>query len=47
MNGIIADTGPMVAYLDRGDRDHARAKESFKQFTRPLPACEAVIAEAL
>lgn len=47
MNEILADTGPLVAYLDRGDREHAWAKETFKHLTRPLLTCEAVIAEAL
>lgn len=47
MNDILVDTGPLVAYLDRSDRDHAWAKETFKQLTRPLLTCEAVIAEAL
>ncbi len=44
---IIADTGPLVAYLDRSDKDHAWAKDNFIQITRPLLTCEAVIAEAL
>ena len=47
MKEIIADTGPLVAYLDRSDRDHAWAKEVFSVITRPLLTCEAVIAEAL
>lgn len=47
MNEIIADTGPLVAYLDRSDRDHAWAKEVFMGVTRPLFTCDAVIAEAL
>jgi predicted nucleic acid-binding protein len=47
MNEILADTGPLVAYLDRSDRHHAWAKETFKHLTRPLLTCEAVIAEAL
>jgi predicted nucleic acid-binding protein len=47
MNEVLADTGPLVAYLDRSDRDHAWAKETFKHLTRPLLTCEAVIAEAL
>jgi predicted nucleic acid-binding protein len=44
---ILVDTGPLVAYLDRSDRDHAWAKETFMRITRPLLTCEAVIAEAL
>ena len=47
MNEILADTGPLVAYLDRSDRDHDWAKQIFMQLTRPLLTCEAVIAEAL
>ena len=47
MNEIIVDTGPLVAYLDRSDRDHPWAKERFMQITRPLLTCEAVVAEAL
>jgi uncharacterized protein len=44
---IIVDTGPLVAYLDRSDRDHLWAKECFMRITRPLLTCEAVVAEAL
>ncbi len=47
MNEIIVDTGPLVAYLDRSDRDHLWSKECFMQITRPLLTCEAVVAEAL
>ncbi len=47
MKEIIADTGPLVAYLDRSDKDHAWAKETFMGITRPLLSCEAVIAEGL
>ena len=47
MSEIIVDTGPLVAYLDRSDLDHAWAKESFMQITHPLLTCEAVVAEAL
>jgi uncharacterized protein len=47
VNEILVDTGPLVAYLDRSDRNHAWAKEIFKQLTRPVMTCEAVIAEAL
>ena len=47
MTEILIDTGPLVAYLDRSDRDHAWAKDAFMRITRPLLTCEAVIAEAL
>ena len=44
---IIADTGPLVAYLDKRDEFHDWAKEQMRDFTEPLISCEAVIAEAL
>lgn len=47
MKRILADTGPLVAYLDKSDRDHEWAKQRFMRFTEPLLTCEAVIAEAL
>lgn len=47
MSHIIADTGPLIAYLDRSDQDHEWAKDCFMQITQPLLTCEAVIAEAL
>jgi predicted nucleic acid-binding protein len=42
----LLDTGPLVAMLDRGDKDHAWAVEQMAQFRRPLVTCEAVITEA-
>lgn len=47
MNDILVDTGPLVAYLDRSDQNHAWTKEIFMHLTRPLLTCEAVIAESL
>lgn len=44
---MLVDTGPLVAYLDRGDQYHPWAKEEFQQLTRPLLTCEAVVAETL
>jgi predicted nucleic acid-binding protein len=43
---IIADTGPLVAYLDRSDQHHAWAKQVMDTFTEPLHTCDAVLAEA-
>ena len=43
---IIADTGPLVAYLDRSDQHHAWAKEVMASLTEPLLTCDAVLAEA-
>ena len=47
MSEILVDTGPLVAYLDRSDRDHTWAKQTFMHISRPLLTCEAVIAESL
>jgi predicted nucleic acid-binding protein len=44
---VLVDTGPLVAYLDRSDRDHTWAKQTFMHISRPLLTCEAVIAESL
>ena len=41
----LADTGPLVALLDRSDHHHAWAVECFKQFHPPVMTCEAVLAE--
>lgn len=47
MNGpVIADAGPLVAYLDRSDQHHEWAVATFAQLTAPLLTCEAVMAEA-
>ena len=43
---IIADAGPLVAYLDRSDHHHEWAKIQMAGFTAPLLTCEAVLAEA-
>ena len=43
---IIADTGPLVAYLDRSDQHHAWAKDVMGTLTEPLLTCDAVLAEA-
>lgn len=44
MNGI-ADTGLLVAFLNRNDGHHDWAVEIASQVTEPLLTCEAVIAE--
>jgi predicted nucleic acid-binding protein len=43
----IADTGPLVAFLDRGERHHAWAAERVKELSAPLLVCEPVLAEAM
>ena len=47
MRGIsLADTGALVALLDRSDKHHAWAVDCFKTLTPPVFTCEAVLAEA-
>ena len=42
----IADTGPLVALLNRRDGHHEWAMEAFDRAEKPLLTCEAVLAEA-
>jgi predicted nucleic acid-binding protein len=42
----IADTGFIVAFLNRGDRHHDWAVELADGITEPLLTCDAVLAEA-
>ena len=43
----IADTGPLVAYFDRAERNHAWALERIRGLEAPLLVCEPVLAEAM
>lgn len=43
----IADTGPLVAFLDRSERHHAWAAERVNELAAPLLVCEPVLAEAM
>jgi predicted nucleic acid-binding protein len=43
---IIADTGPLVAFLVREDLHHSWAKEQFKNLPAPFLTCEPVLTEA-
>lgn len=43
---VIADAGPLVAYLDHSDAHHAWARDQMARLTEPLLTCEAVMAEA-
>jgi predicted nucleic acid-binding protein len=44
--GVILDTGPLVALLNRRDRYHTWAVAQWNQFSPPLITCEAVLSEA-
>jgi uncharacterized protein len=43
----IADTGFVVAFLNRRDRHHAWADEIGMQISEPLLTCDAVLAETI
>jgi len=43
----IVDTGPLVAYLDRSERNHAWTVEQVKGLDAPLLVCEPVLAETM
>ncbi len=45
MKCIIADTGPLVAILDRDDRDHAWAVQEGRKLPPKMISCEAVLSE--
>ena len=44
--GILLDTGPIVALLSHNDANHERARALFAECAPPFRCCEAVIAEA-
>ncbi len=44
---VMADTGPLVALLDRSDRHHPWAVRCFRRICPPLTTCEAVLAETM
>jgi len=46
METVIADAGPLVAYLKRDDKDHDWAAEVFHRLTSPLRTCDAALSEA-
>ena len=44
--GVLIDTGPLVASINRRDRFHEWTKSQLAQIEPPLFTCEAVLAEA-
>jgi len=44
--GVILDTGPLVAFLNRRDKFHQWALAQWGQIAPPMLTCEAVISEA-
>lgn len=43
---ILVDTGPLVALLNRRERQHVWTRERLGEFPGPLLTCEPVLAEA-
>ena len=44
---VLADTGPLVAYLSRTDRHHRWSAAAFTSFEEPVHTCETVVSECL
>ena len=45
MKCVIADTGPLIAMLDRDDQDHAWAVREGRRLPPKMLSCEAVLSE--
>ncbi len=45
-SGVIVDTGPLVALLNRRDSHHAWVMRQLAEIQPPMLTCEAVLAEA-
>lgn len=46
MKPVLLDTGVIVAWLDRSERNHDRCKRAVEELQGPLITCEAVITES-
>ena len=47
MTAAIVDTGPLVAFFDRGEQHHSWVVERFEELEAPLLVCEPVLAETM
>lgn len=45
--GVLVDTGPLVAYLNRRDQHHDWAVRCWQALTDPLWTCEPVVSEVV
>ena len=46
-SAVIVDTGPLVAALDRADRNHQWTVDQIDRLVPPMLVCEPVLAEAM
>jgi predicted nucleic acid-binding protein len=44
--GVVLDTGPLVAFLNKRDRFHEWTASQWNEISPPMLTCEAVISEA-
>ena len=47
MPAAIVDTGPLVAFFDRSERQHRWTAERIEELDAPLLVCEPVLAETM
>lgn len=45
-SGILLDTGPLVAFLNRRDRHHAWVRDCWHDISPPMLTSESVLSEA-
>jgi hypothetical protein len=44
---ILTDAGPLIALMDRGERNHARCVDALEQITLPMVTCWPAFTEAM